>query len=536
MKKTIYIGSAFALVTVLAWYLVQSGSVAKGKAGIVADKSISYMYNFDTKKKTAYGLHFIQNTLFNKNKDIPRDSSMVYNINTILNMRILEKEKGQIWSAFQLSLFDLRGTGTSNEVTEALKPYYESMFLVKHDSSWIVKEMYFPGKIENFSGLKQIIYLLEVINLNKRGYRLKQLDSLGQYEAFYKKNSEIIRKQKKQYITNSNIGGNYTVKVKKYHLNATIDRVGNWLKALKINEHLTLSNQDIGIRIDNKNTIELNKIKEGDINKSLDIWLEKRTVTEILKDFKILQKNDTDILKRLSEKQARKDFRQKQIDLDMLAIDIRTNLHKIKDFIKVFPEQTFKLEEFIQNANDADSMKLIAVLSLVGTPQAQKLLIDLASDSISTHTNQIRSVIALGSIESPTIETVDALEELSNARGDELEIDRSNTALLALSSHANNTDYRKNIIEYVSSAYYNTSSLSRKKNALLAMQNAGAENFLQEIGQSLESKSTKERRFALEALATIKDKELRARLLTQQLERQENSSLKELIKKYLKGV
>ena len=533
MRKAIYL-LVVALAATTAWYLISVNVSTAGTVRLAPEQTkMAYPYRFEKGTKTAYSIHFLQKTIFKKSQFVPQESTMTYNMSAILNMRVLEKGKEHIWSAIELSSFSLLGTSMNSKVLSSLTPYYESIFLVKHDSAWHIKEMRFPGKIENFSGLAQMMYLLEVVNLNKRAYRLKQKDSLGQYEAFYKKNLATIQKQKKHYIAYTNINGSYTVKIKKYSLTATVDQKQNWLKTLNVDEKISLIDKNNGSDIDNINTVELTKLANSHIDTSLGIWQEKRSVENILKDFDRLQKTDNNVFKVLSQQRAKRAFIQSHTDIDTLSNDINTNLLKIKEYIKAFPEHTYKLKEIIHNANDIDSMKLIAILSLVSTPDAQSLLVDLANDNMSTHDNQIRSVIGLGSVATPTTETVDALIELSDIRGDESEIDRSNTALLALAAHAKNTDYHDNIVNYIASSYNDSTSLSHKKNTLLAMQNAGAENFLGEIERSLHSKSTNVRKLALETLATIKDKKLRSKLLAEQLERQKEASLKTLIKKYL---
>jgi len=535
MKRTLYLAVA-ALVVVTGWYLISVNIPTSGvEKSAEKQTNIAYPYRFAKEIKTAYTIRFIQKTIFKKSRFVPQESTMTYNLSAILHMRVLEKGKEYIWSAIELSSVNLVGTAMDKEVFNSLTPYYESMFLVKHDPKGNIEEMRFPGKIENFSGLAQMMYLMEVINLNKRTYRLEQKDSLGLYEAFYKKHLATIQKQKKQYISYTDIDGSYTVKIKKYSLKAIVDQKENWLKTLNIDEKVSLIDQKNSSDIDNINTVQLTKVSNSDIDTSLGIWQEKRNIEKILKGFEALQKTDIDIFKRLSQRRIKKDFIKNNIDLSMLTKDINANLLKIKAYIKAFPEQTYKFKNIIQHASDADSMRLIAILSLVSTPDAQSLLVDLANDTMSTHDTQIRAVIGLGGVSDPTREIVDALIGVSDIRGDESEIDRSNTALLALAAHTKITSYHDDIVNYISANYNDSTSLSDEKNTLLAMQNAGAENFLGEIEQSLHSKSTKVRKIALETLATIKDKTLRNRLLLQQLDQQEDLSLKTLIKKYLES-
>ncbi len=535
MKKPLYLAVA-ALVVVAVWYLI-SVNISTNSVEVLTDKQTktAYPYRFEKEIKTAYTIHFIQKTIFRKSRFVPQESTMTYDMRAILNLRVLEKEKEYIWSAIELSTVQLSGTAMNKEVFNSLISYYASMFLVKHDLTGHIIEMRFPGKIENFSGLAQMMYLMEVINLDKHAYRLEQKDSLGAYEAFYKKDLNTIQKQKKQYTSYTDIDGSYTVKIKKYLLKAIIDQEKNWLKTLNIDEKVSLIDQKNGSDIDNVNTVQLTKVSNSDIDRSLAIWLEKRSIEKILKDFEARQKTDIDMFKRLSQQRIKRDFIKNNTDLSMLTKDIKANLLKIKEYIKAFPEQTYKLKNIIQHASDADSMRLIALLSLVSTPDAQSLLVDLANDTMSTHDTQIRAVIGLGSVTDPTRETVDALIGVSDIRGNESEIDRSNTALLAVAAHAKNMSYHDDIVNYISSNYDESTLLSDEKNTLLAMQNAGAENFLGEIEQSLHSKSTKVRKIALETLATIKDKTLRNRLLLQQLDQQEEESLKTLVKKYLES-
>ena len=180
---------------------------------------------------------------------------------------------------------------------------------------------------------------------------------------------------------------------------------------------------------------------------------------------------------------------------------------KIGKYISVFPKSTQKLKSIILESDENISMNLISILSRISTPEAQVVLSDLAKDNTTYEMNNIRAIIGLGGVEEATVNTIDTLMDISSIRGSTELNDKSDTALLALASHTDDSkEINQDIVSYIKSEYSTGLSLSKEKNILYSMQNAGAENFVQEISKSLNSSSEKDKLVAIGAVSTIEIK------------------------------
>ncbi len=509
--------------------------------GIVAAKKApddTAMFMFDRTIPSLYRLKFVQNSLLKQGDLIAADLNMRYDIDAVLNMRVLEKNGDTLWLAFQLSDFKLSSENVAAGMLSMLKRYYTAMFLVEVDPDGQIRQIRFPGLKENFAGLEQMMYLLEVITRESKNYRIDQDDNIGTYRAFYQKNGRDLKKQKQRYVQVVTPDPRYKAIIQTFQLDAEIDDGGNWLDTLHLNETVHIRNAKNAMFAQNTNTVELAKTDKA-IDTTLDIWQEDQNIAYILSAFDELAQYDTNIFEHIAQEAAKKRFIDSQTTVEKLLSRIQkantpADFFELGQFITLFPDSAYALKDIINGDDDTVSMRLIAVLASAGTPQAQTVLSELAAGGAPKHDNRLRSVVALGDVEVPTPEAIDALVDLSAVRGDEEMDDLSNTALLSIGRNADKSpDYREHSHQHIREQYQSAASLDREKNSLYAMQNAGAENFLNEIDASLQSNSTKVRMLAIRTIATIDDKMLRKSLLEEQLQKQQSPQVKETIRQLL---
>ena len=538
-KIFLFILLCFIIVASVLFFQKESLQSPHNADDKISKVTSSTLYNFDTNIQTHYELSFKQNSALLTSDSLPGKLSYGFEVNAILNMRVLQKDKKFYWLAYELSEFDLKGDGVTQIMLDKLTPYYTSMFLVKVDKFAHVLDMQFGAKDINVAGLSQLISILEVINLNKKAYQEEHKDSVGTYEAFYRKNNTKIKKQKTKYINVHSPDSRYGVKVKKFALLAEIDKHSNWLKNLTLDESLFIRDENNKPYAKNKNIVKLLKSNKN-INNSLKIWKEDRDVQSILKEFRNLKKTDKNVFEIIIDETNKERFIKSQVTINSLVDKLKAdpknynNYREIAKFIKLFPDTTSELKAFIINAGDGESLRLLSILSLVGTSQAQDLLSDIAlSDNVS-HMNNIRAIIGLGGVSEITQNSINTLIQISDIRSSIDNKDKSNTSLLALGSHANSSENQnEEIVSYIQAQYSSDKSLDREKNILFSMQNAGAENFISEIEVSLKSQSPKVRLVAIQTIGTMKDTNLRENLLKEQQIIQEDKKVKELISKLL---
>ena len=491
-------------------------------------KSVTYTpYSFDSNKSATYSLKLIQNsTIFNDTN--PMEYKFVINAN--LHTRVLKAETSSFYIAYQLSDFKLHNSTLSKEYLQQLYPYYTSMYLVKMDYFGRLEKIYFPGKKINFLGLLQLTKLLEVINKKELNYLLEQKDSLGRYRAFYTKEKSIIKKQKTNYIQMDEAYKENSVDINNSIINAVVDKNGSWLKELELKESLTLYDSEQKKFAINNNSLLLSKLSDKP-NMKLQVYLENRSIETILKDFNKLKNIDVDIYQKLYNQAQKKRFQNLHTTIDSLVnrLSSPSSFRELQEYLTLYPDSTFKLQKHINTLKDDITMKIISILETVGSKQAQELLVYLTKDTDTLQINKIRSLIALGGTKELSKSSRDTLYNVSLIRGNETLNELSDTSLLALATHPND-----DVVSHIKSLYSSSPSLSREKNLLYSMQNAGAENFIDEIVHSSMSQSTKVRSLAVVTLSNIDDKELRESLLLNQLNIQTDKQIKQLIETLLK--
>ena len=486
-----------------------------------------FPYQFKQDGSSLYKLKLTQNSKIEQGKT---PITYKFTIEAKLHTRVLKKETAFLYMAYQLSEFKLHSNALSVSSIRALMPYYTSMYIAKIDYSGAIKEIYFPGKKINFLGLSQLTHMIETINKKESSYLLTQKDSLGEYIAFYIRDKDSIKKQKKSYVKLNEAYEGYKVSVKKSYFDAKIDTKGNWLQSIELKEDLLLRDPQNYPFASNENLLSLVKISDKN-HSQLEIDTENRSIVAILKEFTERRNRDKDIYQKLQQKSQRKKFKKNHVTIDSLVHSLKKSkdFRKLKEYITLFPQTTMKLKKYFQSFNDDTSMKTIAILEQVGSTQAQELLTSLTEDDETTQINKVRSLIALGGTHTLTADSYNNLAEISAIRGTQELNELSDTSLLALSSHADD-----DVVSLIKSQYYDSPSLSKEKNILYSMQNAGAENFLDEIDNSLNSSSIKVRHIAIMTLSNIKDLKQREALLKQQLTLQTNPKLKNLITALLK--
>lgn len=534
MNVSKYLFIILSIVTI-SWFLTSKEESEKQEVTTF----LSTLYNFDTSNQGRYSLNFNQNSILLASDMIAKDIVYTYDIEAILNVRVIEKKEKFLFLAMQLSSFKLDGIGVTKDMLDKLVPYYTSMFLVKMSYYGRVLDIYFPGKMINYNGLYQLVSLLQVVNTKESNYEVDEKDLLGLYKAFYRKKLYDIQKQKILYKRVDNPDREYSIDVKKFDLSATIDSKESWLLDLDIDENILIRDNKKVPYAKNINLIELEKIYTQ-IDSSLKIWKENKSVDQILKEFQVSIKKDKDIFKVIEKEKMKQEFIKNKTTLDALVQDLKLDsanssiYRKIGKYITAFPKSTDKLKIIILESDENISMNLISVLSRISTPEAQIVLSDVAKNNSTNDMNNIRAIIGLGGVEKATQTTLDVLVEISSTRGNIELDDKSDTALLALASHTNDDkDINQGIVSYIKSEYSAGLSLSKEKNILYSMQNAGAKNFVEELKQSLNSSSSKVRLISINIVSTIEDKLIRDDILYKQLLIEKDKNIKESINRIL---
>jgi HEAT repeat protein len=165
-----------------------------------------------------------------------------------------------------------------------------------------------------------------------------------------------------------------------------------------------------------------------------------------------------------------------------LAVDVRAgHIHRLRDLLQMHPElPSMVLDALREDAlGDRTRADLYLALQLAGTPEAQRVLNEVATDYSLSPQDGLRAIVALGSVRQPTDETLQQLWSTARAGPTDGEYrDLPTTATLALGTIGKGlrasgaTDYQALRVDLLDSAS-SGSTANQRAAALLALGNTG---------------------------------------------------------------
>ena len=169
----------------------------------------------------------------------------------------------------------------------------------------------------------------------------------------------------------------------------------------------------------------LNELPRSD----LPIW-KVDSAQELLKSFKVrFSESESTSSCSCSSEEERKSAPLK------LNLKGKVSVRQLLSVLRSNPEFMRRIPAILKSRNlisDEASAKLIYALRVIDTPEAQRILVSIATDLTQSHVNILRAVIAMGGLKNPTDATIASLWELVEERGNEDQDDISNTALLSI--------------------------------------------------------------------------------------------------------
>ena len=473
----------FALIIIALSFMIKDGAIDN---------------HFDVDKKAHYILEY--HTKFTKQNSYGVIGDI--DLNAQIDFRVFQNTKKVIYAGFELSKVAINIP--NKDLQESLKKLYEVFFIVKMDKNGKILEYYFPGKEDNFKGLIMLFSTLQTVFKNEKEYKVTEFDANGFYSVSYKKDNLQIHKSKIKYLQ----AAKSNILFKSSDINITVDAKGNFINSL-IGKEIVQTKEANQTVLQNSNMISFQKLTTK-IDTTLRIWQEQRDVKDIINSLQQKAKTQELFWKEEAQKSNRKYIKKEKLELENFITKMEKNpsiesMRDLQKYLKLFPKKTAQLYRVILNTSDDTSMKIVNVLELLGTKEAQKLLLDLidTSDEDLSQINHLRAIIALGAVESVSEENIEKLWQYSQNEETPNLQERSQTIILALgniASHSN--DYIAQSINERLKDRLVEDDYRVKKIALLAMQNSGIDHFKTEVLDLLKN-STNEK-LQLSAISLLK--------------------------------
>ncbi|NOQ31329.1 MAG: hypothetical protein GQ570_09420 [Helicobacteraceae bacterium] len=482
------------------------------------NKSFSDAYSLDAlnlelSRKAKYSLS-VQDKFklyFGNNQSMDR----YIELNTFLNMKVVEKTPTGYFVAFQFSELNFKNIDNSNIYKKMyIKPFYIDM---KEDGGFEKIHFIIPKK--EAKGLRQIVSKLEVIVLQKVKYELVESNNFGEYKAKYSRNSSVdINKSIVKYVHMYNV--NHKIDLLKSKILAKVSKDASWLDSLNFKEHMKLFR---------KNKLFLNKYSQLQLQKSLseldltlDIFTDNRSRAEILSSLKAKLKDNKKAAAEEINALNREAIKQRKITLKKLIDELvvgENNALKyelISQYLEAFPKQVKDLNKYIVDSEGEIAMNLIAVLGSLKLNEAMSLLDSIAKNN-KFHMNKIRALIAINGLQEPNANTINTLRDISLQRYSKDEVDLSDTARLALGAVSKKVDKmdQEDIVQELKNILLDSTTIEEKNIALLAMDNAGTKHFIEEVLPYLNTNVNLLRLDAIKAFKGVNSEKVTNALLDQ---------------------
>ena len=465
-------------------------------------------FNFSETEKSAFR--------FSNDSDVKvyvfgKESFQNVTMNGTLNVRVLTKKNTKAIVLMQFSGFSA-STG-SLEMDRVLTHLYSQPFLVTITTDGRIVETHYKGNDQDYKMLNELLYdSFQVLLKNTSTYDANETTPECMVECQYIRDELAVEKIHKRRLSCLN-EKNATVRKLIADSNFSIEIDKQWIKTLHGQETTRFYT---GMQKTAEATYKILLEKNNSlIDNSLFIWQYKGDAEKLQKRY-INDNTEKSYIEQMKKKAQEAYYKKNNITLKSLldnysATNQRQKI-QIADYLKLHPEETAKLFEFIKHADDRTSAALINVLELAGTPEAQKVLRDIVRSIEFKHNNHLRAIVALGGLKHPTKESIDFLWQLYENRETSDQTDLSNTAMLSLGiMEKGKEDFKQRLIdEYRQS----TDNGSKKSILLLSMKNAGAEEFKPQIFDALKDENSFVKTKALNALKNMNGTDVQEHLLS----------------------
>lgn len=424
---------------------------------ILNDKQPVFIkYKFNTNEINKYYLVFTQQICQNTICE-------TFILKANLYTQVKEINKSDIWLIVKLK--DIEITNNNSILIKKIQQIYQNPFLLLISKNGIIKKFIFKGDEQNYGGLKQMFYYMDIPILNKNKYKLMQKDTLGEYEAEYKIKTNNIKKKILHYNKLFKPDLIDRIKITKSSFNIIIKDTHNWIDNLEgeTTSELFYNNQLLSLS-KNKFLLKFIQIENNDIFKKE----KEKSIKVIKKEFKSIKLN---IYKDILIEQYKEEF--KTVDIKTVVDSLDNSLlsySKLKDYLNIYPEKIIYIVDIFDNLNDKKQSRILGYLGLISNnSEIQSGLIDIYQNNSTSKINKIRDIISLGFTTKPTNETINfLLQELYNDNKD-----ISNTIILAIGKISKyDSSLEETIIEY-----YRNGTYSQKQLAIKAMKNSNSKYF-----------------------------------------------------------
>jgi len=460
----------------------------------------------------------------------------------ILNVRVFAKNHDRVQVGVQLSQVDYQ---LNQQKFELLTALLQTFFIVEMSPEGKPLYYHFPRYIDHSNQvfLKELIDNIQFslsANPIDPNWTTQETHGSGNYEAKYQREAENkFKKQKVKYTyvtfqqpteKTEQLPIKLTGDVKHSESTAQLMKQVNWLYLLDGKEEAEF-NTVSGTLARNMAQVHLG-FSRDEQDPNLGIWRAPDDFDAVIQQFATAQGDvslSENVIKQLERDKLRQQYA--NVSVSQLIDAMKNGSSKdsqswqaLRDYLSVYPQVALEIPNLLETADRDLANKIISVLEIVATPEAQQAL-----STIATHPSQeeapqqraVQAIIAFNFIEQPQPQVFETLKKLANSADNE----RSDTALLAMGSvleHAGGSLGSLEVRDEINRRLEN-STPEQQPTLLRAIGNSRDSSFLPKVTPYFAAPSVDVRAAATEAVRKFQDAESLGYLLnalTQDADRQ----------------
>jgi len=373
-----------------------------------------------------------------------------YDLEGVLNLRVFDVGPDTVQLGFQLSPVKVL-VGGRPEPT--LQEVYATFCLAVFDRQGRPLAFHFPPtlSLDDADLLAEVIRAFQVIVPPdpQNEWTVTEAHKTGSYQALYRADGEerVVTKQKIRYLAVHPHARDvfepdqYRIDVGRADAVIRLAEKGSWLETMTGEEEFDLFKNEAHL-VHARLYVDLALIPFAP-DRNLGIWTSQDNFEALIASFAEdgprprsawLQRERAGMMRSFQESgRTLADLLDHLVAAGGLDIDLK---HQVRDYLRVYPQEAHQIPRLLSNGNlrDEAAAAVINAMELAGTPESQAALAVIMEDLSQSDLNSERAAVALGGVQGPTVETLEALWRVFAQRNTARAEDLSGTAVLALGS------------------------------------------------------------------------------------------------------
>jgi len=460
-------------------------------------------------KETSISLHFMSGEklrykMLSKTNILPSASNAFVqklNLDLVGELEVVVfQEEGTNYLEMQFDTLDFIVHKANGDTRVKADKNLLEPFLLTLENGAKIDDIYFSNALsdQEKKQLFGLVYNFQIaFKKDAKNWVESERNANGQYKANYSlienNNSLVIQKENIEYTSYSSQESE--IEILKSEISATVDKK-SWLQSLNFKEEELFSARG-KVMMRAQFTTELHRVQNINNAMLLHDFANAKELRKYLNSSATKSHNDIKPIDKLSTKEAVASFFGCMKDGKCNFLDIARNL---KAYLLEHPDAYNDVLNMIKDDKYSKyHHRIINMLRDLGTPEAQRALVDIVKGDGFNQSNKTQAAVSIGFLAEPTDETIESLQKLraSGVLGEQENI----ASYYALGNIASSSEeaYEK-IAPSLIEDLKNSNSVADTVNALGALENTENNDIIKYVTPHLEDSNNAVRRGAVEAL------------------------------------